>query len=57
MLTPVNHYQQLYVDYMTPSSIVVKELDNKNIHCFYEIRGERTDIAKLEIEVKNVSSV
>jgi len=50
-LTPIRYYQKLYVDTIQDKIILIKEADSKPIYCFYEVRAERKDVDKLEVEV------
>lgn len=50
-LTPIDKYQQLYVEKIEKNKVYIKNAASKNINCHYTIYGERCDVEKLEVEI------
>jgi hypothetical protein len=50
-LTPIDKYQQLYVEKIEKNKVYIKNKLSKEINCFFIIFGERADVEKLEVEI------
>ena len=53
-LTPVGRYQKLYVEKIENNKVYVfsENMFNSSINCFYTIWGERKDVDRLQVEIK-----
>jgi hypothetical protein len=53
-LTPIGHYQTLYVEKIEDNKVYISSdnLLNSSINCYFNILAERIDVEKLEVEIK-----
>ena len=49
-LTPIGEHQELYVESIKDTKILINNSKENKINCFYLVHAERKDIGKLEIE-------
>lgn len=49
-LTPLDKFQQLYVESTSITNVVVKSVDGSPVRCFYTVYAERVDVGKLIVE-------